>query len=185
MTNRLTQRNRGFSLVETLVAVLLLVVAIAGPLTVASRAFNAALVAKNQVVAFYLAQDVMEHVRFVRDSSCLVAGTAAPCPAATWLSGLSSCATSCRIDTVANTITACTQGSACDELYYDTTSKNFTHTGPASATNPKTLFRRVVSVTSPVGANASEALVTVTVYWREGISPQHSVVLKENLFNWQ
>src|SRR3990167_9485995 len=71
--------KRGFSLIETLVAVLLLATAITGPLTIASKSFLVATVAKDQVTAFYLAQDAVEYVRFARDSNKLSGSD--------WLSG--------------------------------------------------------------------------------------------------
>ncbi len=180
-------------MVETLVAVLLLVVAIAGPLTVASRAFNAALIAKDQIVAYYLAQDAMEYVRFVRDTNCLAAGTAQPCntPSSPWLTSptsLSACVgSSCTVNSITPAVAGCTHtvSSTCDVLYYNTTLKQFTHTGPASATNIQTRFKRVVAITSPVAGNTNEALVTVTVYWRNGTSAERNVTLSENIYNWQ
>jgi prepilin-type N-terminal cleavage/methylation domain-containing protein len=71
MINRILKQARGFTLVETLVAVLLLTVAIAGPLTIISKSLITALVAKDQVTAFFLAQDAVEYVRFVRDTNKL------------------------------------------------------------------------------------------------------------------
>src|SRR3989344_3852661 len=82
-------KNRGFTLIETLIAVLLLSVAITGPLTIASKGLTATLVAKDQFIAFYLAQDAVEYVRYVRDSNCLAAvGGAGGCAASAWLANL-------------------------------------------------------------------------------------------------
>lgn len=203
MINKLKEKyTRGFTLVETLVAVLLLSVAIAGPLTVASRAFSASVVAKEQVIAYYLAQDALEYVRFKRDSNCLASGTAAPCqPGITgnqWLSGLGACTTgTCKVDSFANTVSSCVDTDATDCLLnYDSnaTARRFTHnTGTGIAA---TKFKRYVNIgVSPTNGN-NEALVTVTVVWNtpgaSGVSSGIScgtgarcVILKETLFNWQ
>ena len=72
-------KKKGFTLIETLVAILILTTAIAGPLTIASRGLNAALIAKDQTTASYLAQDAIEYVRAVRDTNRLLGGD--------WLTG--------------------------------------------------------------------------------------------------
>ena len=60
MTHLFKQKiARGFTLIETLIAVLILTTAIAGPLTIASKGLTATLVAKDQISAFYLAQDAV------------------------------------------------------------------------------------------------------------------------------
>lgn len=192
MINKQPQLNRGFTLVETLVAVTLLVVAIAGPLTIASRAATAARVAKDQIIAYYLAQDAIEYVRFTRDSSCLTAPTNAACPNATWLSGLIPCTSgTCTIETAGNPlIQACTpsvSSPSCDELYISSlASKFYTH---VSTDNTKTIFKRRVTITNPViiGGRNDEAVVTVTVLWKNVLSPnvERSVILTEEIFNWQ
>ncbi len=102
---RLPAGRRGFTLIETLVAVMILATAIAGPLTLASRALNTSLIAKDQITAYYLAQDAIEYVRYARDTNRLQGGD--------WLSGagaadqskiisLTNCvsATGCYLDSV-------------------------------------------------------------------------------------
>lgn len=59
----------GFTIVETLVAITILMIAIAGPLSIASKSLNAALVARNQLIASYLAQESMEVIKNIRDNS--------------------------------------------------------------------------------------------------------------------
>lgn len=61
-------KNRAFTLIETLVAITILMIAIAGPLTVASKGFTSALDAKNQSVAINLAQEGLEYISFVKDN---------------------------------------------------------------------------------------------------------------------
>lgn len=66
-----TQKNNGFTLVETLVAVTILVVASLGPIAIAAQGIASAAYAKDQVTASYLAQEGVEFVRHVRDSYAL------------------------------------------------------------------------------------------------------------------
>ena len=62
-------KNAGFTLVETLVAIAILMIAIAGPLTVAEKGLSAAIYARDQMMASYLAQDGMEYVKNVVDTN--------------------------------------------------------------------------------------------------------------------
>ena len=179
---------RGFTLIETLLAVLLLTTAIAGPLTIASRGLNSALVAKDQITAFYLAQDAVEHIRFVRDSACLAATPdATGCPAASWLSTLlAKCMPSggnvgCYIDSIQNTVEQCT-GGACPALKYDASNKFFSYTAIGAVETPQNFVRTVTLTT----LTADEAVVTVSVSWRNLAGVTHPpIVVRENIFRWQ
>src|SRR5438046_1665614 len=61
----------GFTIIETLVAIAILLLAIVGPLSIASTSLNSAYYAKDQVTAFYLAQEGIEYMRFLRDTNSL------------------------------------------------------------------------------------------------------------------
>lgn len=73
MNAHANSRGRGFTLVETMVAVTILTLAVVGPLYVADRAIVAAQGARDQLVASYLAQEGIEYVRMMRDHEFLVA----------------------------------------------------------------------------------------------------------------
>lgn len=189
MINKL--KNRGFTLIETLLAVLLLTTAIAGPLTIASKGLSSAVIAKDQITAFYLAQDAIEHVRFVRDSACLAtAPNATGCPVAAWLSTLADCTSDdgskkCTIDSVQNSVTLCPAG-VCPVLKYDTANTFFTYApeGPNTTETPQQ-FIRSVSITN-TAATPDEAVVTVTVSWQNIAGITHPpIVVRENIFRWQ
>ncbi|OGG64259.1 hypothetical protein A3J11_00300 [Candidatus Kaiserbacteria bacterium RIFCSPLOWO2_02_FULL_55_12] len=64
---------KGFTLIETLVAITILTLAISGPLFTANRAIVAAENARDQLTALYLAQEGIEYVRMMRDNSYLAA----------------------------------------------------------------------------------------------------------------
>lgn len=63
--------NRGYSLVEVLVAITVLLVALVGPLTIASSGLKRANFAKEQTLAIFLAQEGMEAVVKLREDSAL------------------------------------------------------------------------------------------------------------------
>ncbi len=64
-------RKQAFTLIETMVAVTILTLAVAGPLVTASRAIVAAQIARSQLTANYLAQEGIEYVRAMRDREYL------------------------------------------------------------------------------------------------------------------
>jgi prepilin-type N-terminal cleavage/methylation domain-containing protein len=181
-------KNSGFTLIETLIAVLLLAMAITGPLSIASKGLTATLVAKDQFVAFYLAQDAIEQVRFLRDSACLASGGGPTgCPSGSWLSSLNSCLTSvnpdgCTLDSVQSTVASCT--GACPPLNYDPANNFFSYT--SGAVTPQHFIRTVKIQNDPAGTSPDEAIVTVTVSWTDVAGQVHMpVTVRENLFRWQ
>ena len=68
-----TQKPKAFTLIETMVAIAILALAVAGPLFTASRAFIAAETSRDQLIASYLAQESLEYVHAMRDDDYLAA----------------------------------------------------------------------------------------------------------------
>ena len=61
--------RRGFSLLETIVAVSILMITIVGPLSLASKGIVFSDYVKDEITGFYLAQEGMEAVRNIRDEN--------------------------------------------------------------------------------------------------------------------
>ncbi len=181
----------GFTLIETLLAISVLTVSIMGPLTIASRGLNAALMAKNKTVAFYLAQDAIEFVRYKRDSNTLNSQL--------WLTGLESCISSdgaiaCKISSISKTIDGC--GAGCPVLNFDSSTHIFSYDAVGGTIAP-TIFTRRVLIKTPVGIGCpggvkcndeqTEAEVKIEVSWKDfgrQVTP-HVITVQENIFNWQ
>jgi len=72
MTNKMQQnKNKGFTLIEVLVAIFVLITAVVVPLTIGSKAFAYSNFVRDQSTASYLAQEAMEYVRLLRDNASL------------------------------------------------------------------------------------------------------------------
>lgn len=195
MISNMPAQQKGFTLIETLLAVMLLTSAIAGPLTIAAQGLTSSLVAKDQITAFYLAQDAMEHVRFVRDSSCLAAGpqiVAGGCPSNVWLANLGPCISTdgsaeCTVDSVQNTV--CAYGQCGTVLNYNKDNNFFTYAaanGISVVPTPQQYIRKVRIVHDASGATPDEAVVTVTVSWSNVAGVTHPpITVRENIFRWQ
>ena len=182
---------RGFTLIETLVAVLLLATTIVGPLTIASKGLTTALISKDQITAFYLAQDGVEQVRFLRDSACLTAAIS-PCDATVWLSSLTVCTSTdgsatCYLDSLSNSPPSATTcgGIACPVMRYDPTNHTYNYDGSVGISSGQ--YLRTISIQNdPSGATPDEAVVTVTVSWTDIAGVVHMpVIARENIFRWE
>jgi prepilin-type N-terminal cleavage/methylation domain-containing protein len=173
--------SSGFTLVETLVAIAILMIAIAGPLTVAEKGLSASIYARDQLIASYLAQDTMESIKNIVDSNELAGNP--------WLSSLSnySCTSSsnnptsfCTINTTSNplTIDMCAVG-AC--LPLNLSSSGYVQGG----TSPVTPFTRYFYIqTFNVGGGTNNAAnVVVNVTWPGDVIGGGGVDLEDTMFD--
>lgn len=161
--------QRGFTLIETFVAITILVTAVAGPLTLAQKGLTSALIARDQLMASFLAQEGIEYVRQQRDSNSL--------QGLSWLNGLSACiGQDCMIDAAADSApTACS--GACLPLRYDES----THFYGYDAGDSLTPYTRTVRIDE---ISATEARVTSTVSWQSGIFTRQ-MSFTEVILDWQ
>lgn len=158
---------RGFTLIETLVAISILMVAVASPLTIAQKGLSSAIYAKDQIIASYLAQDAIEYLRNVSDRNTE--------SGVNWLSGIKdSCGTSCNVDTSAGSISFC---SSCSALKYNENSQIYSY---VSGNNSP--FIRVVKVEETV--LDVEALITVTMSWKDK-NTDRVINFHTRIYNWR
>jgi prepilin-type N-terminal cleavage/methylation domain-containing protein len=188
-----------FTLIETLVAIAILMVAITGPLTIANKGLVAAVGSRDQTIASYLAQDLMEYVKNVRDDNIQAS------PARGWLtyltniSGSNNCtpSTPCIAETADDNLadnpnnptsiktTACNFSSA--SIHLDSSCLLYVKSGTqsyytySSAGNQPTQFYRAFTLAQ---LTSTSDLLTVSVYWTNG-TILNQVILQSVIFNAQ
>ncbi len=189
-------QKRGFTLIETFIAITILMTAIVGPLVLAARGLSGSSIARDQITAYYLAQEVLEVVRAIRDensqkSEVWDAGITASCGANIPTPTL------CTIDTylqgpsrlipcAGSTPDTCpllrqVDDSATKLRYYFQTDPN------KIGGSGDSIYRRYLSVSFLDSASpniAREMLLTVTVTWNTGLI-ERNVVIKETMFDWK
>ncbi len=157
-------------MVETLVAVTILMIGVIGPLVVAARGISDGLFAQNQITANFLAEEAIEMMVNRRDSNVLQG-----LPPLTGLQGTNP---SVLVNAATGQITLNGCGANGCYLTYNPTARAY----DVSASGPGT-FRRQVS-TEPV-LNASAEIgekITVTVWWKNK-TVERSLTLIGYVFN--
>lgn len=190
--------ERGFTIVEVLISLLIFSIAIAGVITVAAQGGLNVDDSKLSLTATYLADEGVELMRAMRDTSVIGGSTeAAGWTAFTSIVGSTVCTTAvggtpaspCDIDPTvtppgpfpspsANIVT-CTVGGFCP-LYYLSTG-NYTDISPGVGSSPSPYSRQIT--VAQIGTSGNEVQVVVKVKYAEGVSTK-SVTETENLFNW-
>jgi len=171
-------KDKGFTIIESLVAISILVVVITGTLTAIQTGLSSYIFSKDQIIAFYLAQEGFEQIRNIRDENGLRSQN--------WLTGISANSSdpcffgnACTVDPVsANVPIRCTSGPGnCPLIKQDPTTGFFGY----NALWTDTIFKRQIILTQ---INADEISITVTVNWSKG-TVNRQFKAKENLLNWQ
>ena len=181
MNQNKKKKQKGFTLIETLVSIFILLLAITGPLTVAQNGLKASFLARDQIVAFYLAQDVIETIKHLRDNYALGLQQ----NMGHWLAGLGNCKpvnvgipVVCTLDTSGNNVvTNSCQPGKCPQLGYDESIGKFGY----SAGSPSK-YTRTIYVTE-IESNR-EAQIVVEIEWDSNFFAKRHVVVQENIFNW-
>ncbi len=191
-THTSQQHTSGYSLVEVLVAISVLLIATVGPMTIASRGLQSAQFAREQATAVFLAQEGIEAIVAERNGSILAAiqngdlseswdwhtsGSISRC-----FSG-AGCGVDFNNEDVRSPIIDC-GSSSCMLRYVPGTSVPYRANG---ASADETMYERVIHL-EEVGAGSrdKEVLITSTVTWQSrlytGIAPQ-KVELRSTVFN--
>ncbi len=168
----------GFTIIEALVAVTILVTAVVGPLTMAQRGLSTSVFAKDQITAFYLAQDLVENVLRTRANNSINGNP--------WLTGLSSCVnTICSGGIIEQEHSGklvwgtkvCTGGAGtCDKLKFNESSGLYGY----SSSWVDSRFNREFTLTE---ISSNEMQLNIKVTWTTGALTKE-INIQENLLDW-
>jgi len=164
MKNKILKINRGFTLIETLVSVLLLAMALSAVFTLMGSTVFASRYAKNEITASYLAQEAIDFIRNDRDSLGFQQND--------WVSFLDHYG----YNTQNATSSFCFTSNGCDidaETLYIISSNQI----------PGTNFTRKIEMFLPNG-NTDQISVVVTVNWDNGLASK-SQTLSVSLLKWR
>jgi prepilin-type N-terminal cleavage/methylation domain-containing protein len=193
---------KGFTLIETLVAISILTLAMAAPFVAVEQSITAADVSRDELTANMLAQEGVEYVREVRDDDYLYNHTNGT--TRSWMYGfdgssgsvncLDSSGRQCTVDPEATN-----EGGVAIVAHYNTVRPPVLYLSSGSATIPfmynqekigsATTFSRSVEIDCPgvsgacVPSATSEIEATVTVTWTTRNRP-YTTTITEYLDNW-
>ena len=187
MKMKLTKNSRGFTLVETLVAIGILSASIAATFTSVQMSLKISNNVKNQVTAFYLAQEALEFIKNVRDENALhslenpgsvnwLHGLAENSNDPCWYGGGGVSQKTCTIDSAKGIsgggVSACSGGfGSCPNLNQDSSTGLFGYT--SGGTWVPTNFKREIQITY---AGADGIIVTIRMQWYSGSTPKSFTV---------
>jgi prepilin-type N-terminal cleavage/methylation domain-containing protein len=173
--NYLRKSGKGFTLIETLVAVTLLTVAIIAPMSLTVRSLAAAYYARDQITAFHLAQEAIESIRHARDHNILLTAQGTPTDL---LAGVPSTnGAPFIVDTVDDSMELCSE--ECEPLRSNGSLYGYGSGGSWEDTR----FTRSVEAEF-VGGGTDEVHILVTVSWQTGSFQRRSISISENLYRW-
>jgi len=171
-------KRGGFTIIEAFVGITILLVGLVGPLVLVNVNLQAGKFSRNQITAYYLAQEALETVREIRDENFLTGSN--------WLNNLGDCMESgkdgCRVDgraAASQRISSCS-GSDC-------TKNNALKMNPSTgeygyrSSDENSLFYRYVQIEETDGGEG--AIVHVHVGFNTGRYVQEYTTT-DYLRNW-
>lgn len=166
-------KTKGFTLLETMVAIMLFVLALSALLALVKDSVTSAIYNKNEVIATYLAQEGIDYIRNVRDEMVFVSPTMSP-----WADFTDEIMSSSKSGCDGGLPTD--PGCELDTLVWSNYDlKQCLVTCPTMNVSGK-LFRRRITATNP---SPDSLLIKVEVTWYNGTT-QRSRILTTSLYNW-
>jgi type II secretory pathway pseudopilin PulG len=182
----------GFTLVETLAAITLIMVAIVAPMGLTVQSLSVAYYARDQITASNLAQEGIEIVRSMRDANVLSTSEGTPFNIFYGIPiGTSQYQAPFEVDgtqTNSSFIIISCGGSPCGTLLTNGQLYGYNHGGnPGYSASNFTRSLYACYVQSGGGCNntaSDEVRLVVVVSWQTAAYRSQQITLTENLFNW-
>lgn len=183
MQKGLKIKKAGFTLVETLVAIMMVSIAFLGIYAAASKYGQQTKQIKETYIASLLGQEGIEFVRNIRDKNW-VTSTSSDLPNPDFTNGLTGCSCSsgtpptggCEADYLSTDFSDTYDG---DFLYITNGNSFYKYITSPSSSDVKTNYKRQICIDTTTRAGIIG--VTVYVYWTGG----RQTIVKEDLYNWK
>lgn len=183
-------KTRGFSLIETLVAISVLLTVTTGIMVLVNQSIDSSEGLSNRLSASYLASDVIEYLRYRRDTYWLADSSNSF--SGFLANNIPNCGSTCVVDTRVdespfldphNNIKNCS--GSCEILRYNSDTKRY---GYGSGNNwEDSKFTRILEIQGndfDGDGNDEEAIITVTVEWPNRSGGTSDLMLKDTLTAW-
>ena len=200
--NFTTTATKGYSLVEVLVAVSILMIAIVGPLTIAAKSIQSSQYARQQITAYFLAQEGVSLVQIIRNNESLVYvedvsdgdnivsedpwewvnNAASPYTALDKCFNTDGCNIDARDSTLLTNISDCSTAASC-VLEVSSGTPDATNRSPLYKTSGASVspYSRIIRLTA---VNTPEVEVLSTVSWTSNLlGGTQEVKLESSIFN--
>ena len=181
------QKNKGFTIIETLVAIFVLLIVTTGPLAFVQQGLQASFLARDQITAFFLAQESIEIMKNIRDNATLTWRSGGN--VSDWSAGFGDCrpgnnkgnTVKCNIGLSSNSNIATSScppnNNKCPSLDFNTNTNTFTL--PDNNSNNNSKYTRTIYVTR---VESEELRVIIEVSWESAFSAPKRIVVQENIF---
>ena len=185
-TSKIKNKINGFTLIEVLVALLMVSIAFMGIYSATAKYTQQTNQVKDIYVASLLGQEGIEIVRNIRDKNWFIDNT--HFRDGLTLNGLAS-PINCSCDAVPTDAQGCqadyssivlTADYATPKYFYIENGNGF-YTYTSGASNTLTSYKRRICINEDTSYASSLLHVSVYVYWKGG----RSTVIKEDLYNWK
>lgn len=181
------------TLVESLIAISVLVIAVLGPMSIVAQALRTSYFTRDQMTAYYLAQEPIEYVRNIRDKNSLTKFDVTE-----WLNDMTVTGSPVindvdQADPVKYSLTrdalgayqlALCTANVCDKLNINTDTRLYG--GPAGIGVRPSIYKREVAFFKAPGDDTAEqeVVIEVKMTWTQ-VGGTYTFKLRDSLANWK
>jgi len=176
-------KNNGFTLVETLVAITILLTTVVAPMVFLSANISSIFSIKDKITALYLAEDAIDFVKYKIATEFNLVNPS-------WLDGVAVCVLGgggqpCLVDSFSDTVEVCS--GSCPVMNYNASTGVYGY-GTSGSWAPSK-FTRTVTIASvandpyPSAGTPQEVIITALVSWDYKGVPK-KVIIFEHAFSW-